>query len=100
MKNLPTGEQPSDGWADALQAFDADLRRRGAAEKTRRAYGIDAGQFALWATRAGIEPAGANPRSLRRYAASLSERGAAATTVARKLASLRSLYRALREAGT
>src|SRR2546423_9697268 len=99
MKNLPTGEQPSDGWADALQAFDADLRRRGAAEKTRRAYGIDVGQFALWASRDRLEPVAVTPRILRRYAAALSERGAAPSTVARKLASLRAMYRALREDG-
>ncbi|MDQ6914236.1 MAG: tyrosine recombinase XerC [Actinomycetota bacterium] len=99
MKNLPTSEQPSDGWSDALQAFDADLRRRGAAEKTRRAYGIDVGQFALWASRDRLEPAAVSPRILRRYAAALSQRGAAPSTVARKLASLRALYRALREAG-
>jgi site-specific recombinase XerD len=100
MKNLPTSQQPSDGWTRALQAFDADLRRRGAAEKTRRAYGIDVGQFALWASRAEVDPAAVTPRTLRRYAASLSEGGAAPTTVARKLASLRALYRALRENGT
>ena len=96
----PPDEQPSDAWAAALQAFDADLRRRGAAEKTRRAYGIDAGQFAQWATRNGVDPEAATPKSLRRYAAHLSERGAAPTTVARKLASLRAMYRALRETGT
>src|SRR5947207_14535757 len=100
MKNLPTQRQPSAGWSRALQAFDADLRRRGAAEKTRRAYGIDVGQFALWASQADVEPTAVTPRTLRRYAATLSERGAAPTTVARKLASLRALYRTLREAGT
>src|SRR4051794_15915237 len=100
MKNIPTEDQPSDAWAAALQAFDADLRRRGAAEKTRRAYGIDVGQFATWASRADAEPAAVDPRTLRRYAATLSEGGAAPSTVARKLASLRALYRALREAGT
>jgi site-specific recombinase XerD len=100
MKNLPTQRQPSAGWMRALRAFDADLRRRGAAEKTRRAYGIDVGQFALWASQVDVEPAAVTPRTLRRYAAGLSERGAAPTTVARKLASLRALYRTLREAGT
>jgi len=93
-------DEPSAGWTAALQAFDGDLRRRGAAEKTRRAYGIDVGQFAVWASRAGVEPGGVTPRTLRRYAAALSRRGAAASTVARKLASLRALFRALREAGT
>jgi site-specific recombinase XerD len=92
-------EEPSAAWASALQSFDADLRRRGAAEKTRRAYGIDVGQFVLWASKAGVEPAGVTPRTLRRYAAALSRRGAAASTVARKLASLRALFRALRETG-
>ncbi|MGI8512854.1 MAG: site-specific integrase, partial [Solirubrobacteraceae bacterium] len=91
--------KPSEAWAGALQALDADLRRRGAAEKTRRAYGMDIGQFAVWASGRGIEPAAVEPRALRRYAASLSQGGAAPTTVARKLASLRALFRTLREQG-
>src|ERR671933_1735958 len=99
MKNTPIGGEPSVAWASALQSFDADLRRRGAAEKTRRAYGIDVGQFALWATRQGLDPAEVTARGLRRYAAALSRAGAAPTTVARKLASLRALYRSLREHG-
>ena len=99
MKNSPTAGQPSAGWASALQELDADLRRRGAAEQTRRAYGIDVGQFALWATRERLEPETVTARGLRRYAAALSEAGAAPTTVARKLASLRALFRSLREHG-
>ncbi|MFL5820597.1 MAG: tyrosine recombinase XerC [Solirubrobacteraceae bacterium] len=99
MKNRPTSGEPNAAWASALQAFDADLRRRGAAEKTRRAYGVDVGQFALWATRQRLDPPRVTPRALRRYAAALSEVGAAPTTVARKLASLRALFRSLREHG-
>jgi integrase/recombinase XerC len=99
MKNIPTEDQPTPAWIDALQSFDADLRRRGAAEKTRRAYGIDTGQFALWASKRGLDPAEVSVKALRRYAAALSQHGAAATTVARKLASLRALYRLLREHG-
>src|SRR3954470_19875130 len=99
MKNIPTEDQPSDGWIDALQTFDADLRRRGAAEKTRRAYGIDVGQFAIWASKRDLEAATVTPKALRRYAAALSQRGAAPSTVARKLASLRAFYRCLREHG-
>src|SRR4051812_18653255 len=103
MKKTPTAGQPNDepsaAWARALATFDADLRRRGAAEKTRRAYGIDVGQFALWATRRGVEPDAVDPRALRRYAAALSESRAAPTTVARKLASLRALFRTLRDDG-
>jgi site-specific recombinase XerD len=98
MKNSPTVTQ-SNEWVRALQLLDADLRRRGAAEKTRKAYGVDAGQVALWATRLGLEPGAIDVRVLRRYAAALSESGAAPTTVARKIASLRALFRVLREQG-
>jgi integrase/recombinase XerC/integrase/recombinase XerD len=90
---------PSDEWAEALRLFDSDLRRRGMAEKTRRAYGVDLGQFALWCTTQQIEPVQVTPRTLRRYAALLSDRRNVAATVARKLASLRSFYRVLREHG-
>ncbi len=97
MKNTPTTEQPSDAWAHALVAFDRDLRRRGAAEKTRRAYTIDLGQFARWASGRGLVPEGVGTRDLRRYAAALSEHGGAPSTVARKIASLRSFFRSLVE---
>jgi site-specific recombinase XerD len=103
MKKSPTRMEhrprPSAGWAQALSLFDADLRRRGMAEKTRRAYGIDLGQFALWCTGREVEPDAVAPRDLRRYAAALSEREAVAATVARKLAALRAFYRTLREHG-
>ena len=104
MKKTPTPAEdrppePTPPWREALALFDADLRRRGAAEKTRRAYAIDVGQFALWSGAQGIDPADVTPRTLRRYAATLSDRKAVAATVARKLAALRALYRALREHG-
>ncbi|HWF74070.1 MAG TPA: tyrosine recombinase [Solirubrobacteraceae bacterium] len=90
---------PALPWGDALGLFDEDLRRRGAAEKTRRAYRIDLGQFARWASGQELEPALVDHRALRRYAASLSERGQAPATVARKLAALRGFFRALVELG-
>jgi integrase/recombinase XerC/integrase/recombinase XerD len=110
MKNLliPTqasgaGEvspsSPALQWPDALGIFEQDLRRRGAAEKTRRAYRIDLAQFARWASGQRLEPASVDHRALRRYAASLSERGQAPATVARKLAALRGFFRALVELG-
>jgi integrase/recombinase XerC/integrase/recombinase XerD len=86
-------------WSHALALLESDLRRRGAAERTRRAYRSDLEQFARWADAAGVEPRSARPRELRRYAASLSERGIAPSSVARKLASLRALFRSLREHG-
>jgi site-specific recombinase XerD len=107
MKNSPKGEQhrregvpqPSAAWREALVLFDADLRRRGMAEKTRRAYSVDLGQFALWCTTQAIDPTAVGPRDLRRYAAVLSGRDAVAATVARKLAALRAFFRTLREHG-
>ena len=82
-------------WQQALADFDRDLGARAAAERTRRAYGVDLGQFAEWAEGRGLEPDGLRHRDVRRYAASLSAAGAAPATVARKLAALRSLYRFL-----
>jgi integrase/recombinase XerC len=104
MKNTPTAPedmpaQPSAAWRHALGVFDADLRRRGAAEKTRRAYGFDIGQFALWCTTLRAGPAEVDLRMLRRYAALLSDRRMTSSTVARKLAALRAFYRSLREHG-
>jgi site-specific recombinase XerD len=96
----PDADDPfSAGWRDALTAFDEDLRRRAVAEKTLRAYRIDTEQFATWATANGCEPASIDVRRLRRYAAGLSEAGQAPTTVARKLAALRGLFRSQVEIG-
>lgn len=103
MKKSPTGGEDrahhSSAWREALTLFDSDLRRRGMAEKTRRAYGVDLGQFALWCSAQDLEPTAVVTRDLRRYAAVLSDREAVAATVARKLAALRSFYRTLREHG-
>ena len=90
---------PSDAWRRALHLLEQDLRRRGAAEKTRHAYGVDALQFVRWADRHRLGPSDVNPRALRRYAAGLTEARQAPSTVARKLASLRSLFRTLVEHG-
>ena len=86
-------------WREALSAFDAGLRGAGMAEKTRRAYGVDAGQLAEWAAARGLGPLEVGPRELRRFAGVISERGASRPTVARKLAAVRSLYRLLLERG-
>jgi site-specific recombinase XerD len=86
-------------WQVALEAFDADLRRRAVAAATREAYAIDAIQFARWASASELHPASVDVRTLRRYAASLSEQGQAPSTVARKLASLRALFRVQVEGG-
>jgi site-specific recombinase XerD len=80
-------------WRAALDAFDLDLQRRAVAPKTRTAYAIDTAQFARWATAAGVEPERVDVRGLRRYVASLTEHGQAPSTIARKLAALRGLFR-------
>jgi site-specific recombinase XerD len=79
-------------WAEAQSDFDRDLRARGSAERTRRAYSVDLGQFAEWAGGLGLDPGDLRHRDVRRYAAGLSSDGAAPATVARKLAAIRSLY--------
>lgn len=73
--------------------------RRNAAERTRTAYRADLIGLAGWATGQGLEPADVDHRALRRHAAKLSGEGNGASTVARKLASIRALFRALHEHG-
>jgi integrase/recombinase XerC/integrase/recombinase XerD len=79
-------------WSKALALFDRDMRARNLAERTRKAYGVDLGQFVEWAGERGLVPAKVRHRDVRRYGAGLSSGGAAAATVARKLAAIRSLF--------
>ena len=79
-------------WDTALAGYDHDLRAHSAAERTRRAYGVDLGQFSKWAEPQGLEPATVRHRDVRRYGAALSAQGATASTVARKLAVIRGLF--------
>src|SRR5919204_1486974 len=97
MKNVPTAAQGM--WPRGLRTFDGALRARGLAEKTRRAYGVDLEQLADWAERHELPPGLVDARALRRFAGVLSERGLTRSTVARKLASIRSFYRHLVERG-
>jgi tyrosine recombinase XerC len=79
-------------WQEAIALFDGDLRGRGAAERTRREYARDLGQFAEWCDAQKLGPVEVSHRVARRWAASLSEAEMAPATVARKLTALRSLY--------
>src|SRR4029079_2186518 len=63
------------------------------------AYGVDLGQLGTWAASHDLGPGDLGHRELRRFAAVLGENGAAETTVARKLAAIRSFYRHLVERG-
>src|SRR5581483_3934980 len=84
-------------WKQAIALFAEDLVRRDAAPRTRRAYELDALQFARWAADSGLAPTQVGPRAVRRYVAGLTERGLAPASSARKLAALRALFASQRE---
>jgi integrase/recombinase XerC/integrase/recombinase XerD len=82
----------SPAWVGVLDAHARELRTRGASAATLRAYGRDLLELASWATGGGREPGELRYRDLRAYAATLSERRLAPASVARKVASVRSLH--------
>jgi site-specific recombinase XerD len=94
-----TATQLDPAWQAALELLEGDLRRRDAAEKTRRAYRVDIRQFAQWAANQGLTPKTVGVKAVRRYIARLSEHNAAPATSARKLAALRVLFASQREHG-
>jgi site-specific recombinase XerD len=96
-KKTPTPQEAS--WAATLAGFDDWQLARGMAEKTRRAYGVDLAQLGEWAAGRDLHPKDVSHRDLRRFAAVLGEHGAAKSTVARKLAAIRTFYRHLVERG-
>jgi site-specific recombinase XerD len=96
-KKTPTPTEAS--WQHALARFDDWQRSRGMGEKTRRAYGVDLAQLAEWAAGRDLEPHALTHRELRHFAGVVSERGAMKSTVARKLAAIRTFYRQLVERG-
>src|SRR3954453_17660964 len=70
MKNALTSSQAiSDPWRQALRTFDQDLQRRGAADRTRKAYGTDAAELAAWATANRLEPTEVDYKAPPRWAA-------------------------------
>src|SRR3954468_11999238 len=97
MKKTSTAQEAT--WGIHLATFDAHLKARGMAEKTRKAYGTDAGQLAEWASAQQLTPFELTPRLLRRYAGVISERGLTKSSVARKIASTRAFYRHLVQRG-
>src|SRR3954453_4590589 len=99
MKNTSTAGQATTGWRVHLATFDSYLKARGMAEKTRTAYGTDMEQLAEWAEGHGLDPFALDQRMLRRYASVMSEGGLSKSSVARKIASIRALYRHLVQRG-
>jgi integrase/recombinase XerC/integrase/recombinase XerD len=86
-------------WEAAISRWERWLVARNAAEKTRRAYLTDISQLAQWASAQGLDPEQLDHKRLRLFAGVLSERGASKSTVARKLASVRSFYRHMVDRG-
>ena len=82
----------SPAWEAALQRFGRELKTRGSSPHTLRAYASDLAELAEWATGRGKEPGTLAYRDLRSYAALLSERRLARSTIARKLAAVGSLH--------
>ena len=96
-KKTPTPIEAT--WQQALARFDDWQLTRGMGEKTRRAYGVDLSQLAEWASSRDLEPRDLTHKELRHFAGVVSERGATKSTVARKLAAIRTFYRQLVERG-
>jgi site-specific recombinase XerD len=89
----------SPAWEQTLDELGADLRRRAVSANTVVAYMNDSRQLASWASANGVEPPAVDLRTLRRYVAALSARGQAPSTVARKLAAVRALFRVQTQLG-
>jgi integrase/recombinase XerC len=88
----------------SINSFLADLRaERQASSHTLRSYHDDLEIFTRYLEenqKEGSDPTIVDPARLRRYSAWLNGQGYAASTIARRLASLRSFYRYLRRQGT
>ncbi|HXB16148.1 MAG TPA: tyrosine recombinase [Solirubrobacteraceae bacterium] len=98
--NTQDADELPQAWLRALELLDAELLRRDAAPRTRRAYRIDTEGFARWAAQRGVaDPAGLTPKHVRRWIAALSAAGAAPSTSARKLAAARALFDSQRRHG-
>lgn len=84
--------EASPAWERALEGYARELSTGGAAAATLRAYGRDLMELAAWATARGREPGQLVYRDLRAYAAALSERRLARSSIARKLAAARGFH--------
>jgi integrase/recombinase XerC/integrase/recombinase XerD len=89
----------SPAWERALDDLAADLRRRAVSNNTVVAYMNDCRQLASWAGGNGLEPSDIDLKALRRYVAALSAGGQAPSTVARKLAAVRAMFRVQTQLG-
>lgn len=84
-------------WSSEIERFETALRRRGLSDATRRAYIKDVGQLATWSAERSLAREQLEPLDLRRWVQTLSADGLAASSLARKLASVRTFYATLVE---
>ncbi len=87
-----TGALPA-GSARALAAFLASLEGRNASPGTVTEYRRNAGEFLAFLAHRGIDWKAPDRGTVRAYLAGLADRGLAASSVAGRLAAVRSLYR-------
>jgi integrase/recombinase XerD len=79
--------------------LDARAAEQGAARNTRLAYGRDLADFADWLGRAGLDLQGADRGAVERYLVQCDAEGLSAATRARRLSSIRQLFRFAVEEG-
>lgn len=85
---------------DLLASYlDHLARGRRSSAATQRAYASDLRAFAVWLEQQGRTLPQVGRSELRRYLVELQQQGLAATSVQRKLASVRSLFRFLQQGG-
>ncbi len=83
---------------EALERYLASLAARDASPHTRRSYATALAAYLAWLDAAGLDWRAPDRGALRRYLAELTE-GRARSTVAQRLAAIRSLYRWARRTG-
>jgi len=93
------GTDLSPRWEAALLEFAREQERKGASASTKRAYGSDLAELAQWASGRHSEPGELRYRDLRGFAAHLSGRGLAKSSIGRKLAAVRAFHGFLVDAG-
>jgi len=92
-ESAQAGSPPAPDAADALEAFLASLRGRNASPGTITEYRRNAGEFLGFLASRDVDWRTPDRATVRAYLAGLADRGLAASSVAGRLAAVRSLYR-------
>jgi integrase/recombinase XerC/integrase/recombinase XerD len=89
----------SGAWQAAIDGYLSELSTRDASPATVRAYRRDLYELGAWASARGSDPGRLAYRDLRGYAAELSGRRLAKSSIGRKLVAVRSFHRHLVDSG-